>query len=331
MNEYELIKKMAEKFPRSREQQNRLFECDAELVSIGGQVWGMTMDEFSPEEDLFTSDNPEMLGANLTVATLSDLFAAGVGPKFFMQAISLPREVEKVFVDGLLRGIKEVLDQTGCSLCGGDVGVAEQWRFCGFAMGPVVSKKPITHVMPEIQQTLWVTGTLGDANLAALQKSPTPSFELRIKETKLIRKCATACIDTSGGFLDALWILHEQNPGMRFEIHLDKLPLTREVQAMSGTGIPKEAALMGGAGEYELLFSTHQNLDVSMETELREAGITLVGSCGLADEAGINTYRGGKKIGKMASPPPCPRAAATVEDHVRQVVEATKNLFSQED
>ena len=30
------------------------------------------MDDFSPEEDIFTSDRPEVLGANLAVATLSE-------------------------------------------------------------------------------------------------------------------------------------------------------------------------------------------------------------------------------------------------------------------
>ncbi|MBM4152566.1 MAG: hypothetical protein FJ220_03470, partial [Kiritimatiellaceae bacterium] len=144
MTEYDLIRNISMKFPRSRQQLNGLFECDAELIQIGDQTWGMSMDEFSPEEDRFTSDQPEILGANLAVATLSDLFAAGIEPRFFMHALSLPKNCSASFSDALMNGIKSILAQTDCHLLGGDLGTAETWRYCGFAMGQAGSNGPIT-------------------------------------------------------------------------------------------------------------------------------------------------------------------------------------------
>ena len=230
MREHDLIQSMAASFSRSDRQKNALFECDSEIIQIGESLWGLSMDEFSPDEDLFTSESPVRLGKNLTVATLSDLLAAGAEPEFFMHSISFPRSVERDFVDGLMEGIRTILDINNCAMCGGDVGTADPWRFCGFGMGPVVSDQPLTHCLPGESQTLWITGTLGDANLAALQGTATPEFELRHKEAGVIRSCASACIDTSGGLMAALWLLHEQNPALAFDIRLDDVPIADRIE-----------------------------------------------------------------------------------------------------
>ncbi len=328
MHEYDIIKTMAERFPRSPKQRNELFTCDAELIEIGGRLWGLTIDEFTPEEDLFSSEDPERLGANLATATLSDLLAAGVEPAFFMHAVCLPKQSGRAFVDGLSRGIASVLEAAGCFLCGGDLGTADTWRFCGFAMGPVADGKPLTRQIPAKSQILWVTGELGDANLAAFQGMPTPRFELRLEEAKFARRFGTAAIDTSGGFLDAVWLLHTINPELRFEIDVERLPLTR---AMSKTtdlaGIPPEAALLGGAGEYELLFTTPATLAPSARSELEHAGLTPIGVCDVAREPGIVIRRGGHIVNTMSEPLPCPREAATVDEYVQNVIRAARKLL----
>ena len=275
MNEYDLIRMVAAKFPRSPRQRNALFACDSEIVEIGGRLWGLTVDEFTPEEDLFTSENPELLGANLTTATLSDLLAVGAKPEFFMHVLSVSREADPAFVEGLCNGIKTVLDQADCFLCGGDIGIAETWRYCGFAMGRIMGENPLMHVLPKAPQRLWVTGQLGDANLAALTGRPTPRFELRLAEASLARRYGTACIDTSGGFFDAIWILHSQSAGMRLEIETDKIPLAPGLsETARASGFPKEAGLLGGAGEYELLFATPADLPDSAREEIASSGVT---------------------------------------------------------
>lgn len=326
MKEYDLIRNIAVNFKRSRDQHNELFECDAEIITIGDRKWGISMDEFSPEEDLFTSEDSFLLGANLVVATLSDLLAAGVEPGFFLQGLSLPRNVEKEFVDGLTEGIGTMLDKAGCFMCGGDIGTADPWRFCGVAMGPVISERPLTHRMPVEPHTLWVTGAFGDANLAALQKTATPRFEFRLGEAKKIRKFATACIDTSGGFFDALWILKEQNPRMQFEVDLKDMPFAEGVVEISNRlGFPPESALLGGAGEYELLFAVPAGLAVD---ELLSAGMTRVGTARQGDFKGVNIHCRNGSVKTMLQPPPCPRDAINIEEHIRSVIAVSENLFN---
>jgi thiamine-monophosphate kinase len=331
MKEYDVIRTIAAKFPRSKSQLNALFECDAELIRIGDQVWGLTLDDFSPEEDLFTSDHPETLGANLAVATLSDLLAAGVEPRFFLHALSIPRNVPRSFLDGMTDGIRTVLEKANCALCGGDFGTTDAWRYCGFAMGPVISTQPLTHKRSGKPRTLWVTGQLGDANGAALKKTSTPAFELRLREAEAIRRYATGCIDTSGGLMDAIWILHEWNPGMRIEIHAEKIPLATGIREFAKqAGLPAEAALVGGAGEYELLFATSEDLAESSRKELEKMGMTAIADLSMNTAPGVLIYRAGNLAGTMTGPPPCPRAAETMSEHVKAVAGFAAALFGGE-
>ncbi len=321
MTEYDIIRSFSQNFKRSSEQQNGLFESDAELIMIGDQLWALTMDEFTPDEDLFTSENPVALGSNLAVATMSDLFASGADPVWYMHSVSFAKSVDSEFIEGLAKGISSVVNKVGCSVCGGDMGCAETWRYCGFAMGQVPNNRPLTRKMPTEPQSLWVTGSLGDTNLAALIGSPTPCFELRFDESKAIRSMASACIDTSGGFFDSLWMLHELNPGLRMEIDLDCIPYASVLrETAASAGFPMEAALLGGAGEYELLFSVPEGTQIPLDC------VTCVGHVRPDTDSGVYLHRNGRRTIHMTEPPPCPRDAATVEDHIREVMLMAKRL-----
>jgi thiamine-monophosphate kinase len=195
-------------------------------------------------------------------------------------------------------------------------------------MGPVVGARALTHRLPTEAQTLWVTGSLGDANLAALRQTPTPAFELRMREAAMIRAHATACIDTSGGLMDAVWILHEMNPGLRFEVRADRIPLAAGLCDFSRqAGLPAGAALLGGAGEYELLFATPQDLPKAVADDFQSLGITPLGDVTAAGGAGVHICRGDGTVVAMGGPPPCPRAAATTAEHVKAVVAMAADLF----
>lgn len=328
MKEHDLIAQIARSFARSDLQKNALFECDSEIVEIGDSLWGLSMDEFSPDEDLFTAENPERLGRNLAVATLSDLLAAGASPKFFMHSVSFPKTIRPEVVDGIMKGIRSILERLDCAMCGGDVGTSEEWRFCGFGMGPILSDRPLTHFLPTEPLTLWVTGSLGDANLAAMQNSPTPEFELRDHEAKLIRSDASACIDTSGGLIDALWLLQNLNPQLRFDIRLDHVPLAQDVlRAADAMGFPAETALLGGAGEYELLFALPEAAASKFAGQTKSGSFTCIGTTSKEMTPGIHFYRGEALQSLMTDAPPCPRAASTVQEHVHEVIQMAKLLF----
>lgn len=316
MTEADIIRLFTQPFPRSEQQLNAPFECDAELLRIGDEIWACSIDDFSPEEDLFTSENPQRLGANLVTATLSDLLAAGAEPRFFMHALTLSPNTDNEFLQGLRDGIRATLEQANCFLCGGDLSQGATWRYSGFAMGPTA--RPLTRKLPETSTALWVTGSLGDANLAALLQAPTPAFELRLKEAAVIRKYATGCIDTSGGLMDALWNLHSLNPHLRIELHREHIPMDEGLSSIDH--IPPEAALVGGAGEYELLFATPE-LDATEEAELTALGITRIADLSTANPGLFVHNR------KVETPPPCPRSGESMENYIGAVIHYAAAVF----
>lgn len=230
MREYELIKNL---FGDTKD----LFKSDAQLIEISGENWGITCDDFSLTEDLFTDKDPYLLGSNLVVATLSDLYATGCTPSFYEHSIVFPKNRNYKWCEGLADGIKDILRQVGCILVGGDTGRGNELRYTGIALGK--QERKISRIFPKIVQNLYVTGNLGDANEAIVKFKPTPRFELRT-----LPECALSAIDTSGGFVDALWILHKLNQDFKIEI---ENPPCNDINY-----------LFGGAGEYELLFTTNE-------------------------------------------------------------------------
>lgn len=325
MTEHEMIRLMTGKFPRSPAQGNRLFECDAELIEIGGQTWGMSMDSFSPEEDLFTSENPARLGANLAIATLSDLLAAAIEPRLYMHAISLPRDAPPGFAGELTDGIRAILEQAGCFLIGGDTGTARTWQYCGFAAGPA-ARTPLTRIFRADSSALWTTGKLGDANLAAFSNAPTPPFELRIEEARHIQPHATACMDTSGGLMDALWTLHALNPDWRMDIELTRIPYAEGLRETArNAGLPPEAALIGGAGEYELIFAA----PATYVPPAALAQITRIGRLSPAHRSpGIFLENPPEPPVQIRQPPPCPRAAPSLSAYIADILDYTRHLYT---
>jgi thiamine-monophosphate kinase len=330
MNESEFIRLIASRFPRCPRQGNGLFACDAEIVPIGGRDWALSLDDFSPEEDLFTLAEPETLGHNLAVATLSDLLAAGAEPAFFMHAVSLPRETGADTVRALSDGIAAVLAQAGCFLVGGDTGMSATWRYCGYAMGPVAAPRPLTRILPALPQELWVTGRLGDANLAAFRQAPPPRFELRLAEARALWPRATACMDTSGGLMDALWTFRTLNPGLRLSVDVGAVPMDPAVAAFaSASGFPAGAAWLGGAGEYELLAAAPADLDAAVRAEWLRLGLTRIGAAEPDPAGGLRLCFKNGNTRDVAGPPPDARAAATVADHAREVMERAAALFGE--
>jgi len=320
MREYDLITSILGNFSRSKKQKNDAFACDAEIVSIGDRDWGITMDEFSPEEDMFGEMEAFAIGRNLATAVLSDLFACGAKPKFFMHSLVVGENTETDFINEMVKGVSSVLNSANCFLLGGDIGSGENWRYTGMAMGPVCGKRYLSRVLPVKEQALWVTGRLGDANLAAFTGKAGPLFELRLEEAQYICENATGCIDTSGGFVDSVWLLKTLNKDLRFEIDAASLPIEKDVMEFCKTNaLPPEAFLFGGAGEYELLFTTA--LDTIPEIEA-----TKVGNVCPSDEPGLFFDIGGRLI-EMGQPPVCARETPDRNEYIQRILKQVNDVF----
>jgi len=328
MNERDLIHALTRGFSRAPEQLNATHEADAEVLRLGTDLWAVTVDEFSAEEDLFFDADPRLIGWNVVAATLSDLLCVGAIPSFFLPAVCIPQHPPEGFLQGLTEGAREALEAAGCYLIGGDVGRADPWRFVGVALGSIASDAPLTRRIPGGRHTLWVSGPLGGANVAAATGSPPPPFPLHLKVAELLREMASASTDTSGGFCEAVWNVSQASPDARIEIEVDALPLAPEVPAFaSAHGIRREAALLGGAGEYEILFTVPEPCPEVARSRLEAAGCRAVGRVTGGKGLGVFYRTAGGELSTMTEPPPCPRATSSTRDHIRDVAAMAEALF----
>ncbi len=327
MNESDVVRDILYQCPTYPGQQNRPFTSDAELVPIGNDLWAVTTDDFSAEEDLFVFDTWRELGWTLTVATLSDLLAVGAEPLFFLHALSIPRDASREMPRQMSGGIRDALDAAGGYLLGGDIGSASPWRCCGTALG-VVAGEPLSREMPAEPQSVWVTGTLGDAAVAALTGAKTPAFELRINEARLIRANATACTDTSGGFFRSLWDLLQVSPQSLIELNRWNIPVDETAESvLKQKGLPPAGALLAGAGEYELLFTLPHAASAQVTNELTAAGCTCIGQTTPSQTSEVRIRHGEDHVTVMSEPPPDPRAVLDVDTHINEVSRKARELF----
>lgn len=157
------------------------------------------------------------------------------------------------------------------------------------------------------------------------RKARPPPFELRTPEAEFIRQSATGCIDTSGGLFDALWTLKVLNPSLRFEVDLERIPYCQGLASFStATGVPAEAALLGGAGEYELLFCFAQNTAAIPSSPLC---IHEIGEAAPSSEPGIFLKGRDSRLIELSSPLPCPRSFEDVDSYAQAIVSLACKLF----
>lgn len=269
MREHTMIALLSNMLGRSPKQLNLPFESDAEFVRLGETIYGFSIDEHNPAEDRFTSFDPETLGWNLVVCTVSDLLAAGVRPAFYLHSMTLPKAADDAFCNGLIRGMSAALQAEGCALLGGDTSFAADWRYVGVALGP--TERPILRSGVQSGDLLYATGRLGSGNRQALlsllleqqRVEDTPEihqlasvrFPCRRVEAERAWSDVRAGIDTSDGLAGALRDLRRVNKECGFIVEQTSGLLDpQSASLMRRLGLPLELLLFGSLGEYELLF-----------------------------------------------------------------------------
>jgi thiamine-monophosphate kinase len=320
MREEEIIRALLEHRRPSENQINRPFESDAEIVRLGSRTWAFTADDYSGE-DLMGSENPRALGRNLAVGTLSDLLAVGAEPRFLMQSVIVDEAMDRGFLEELSLGIQEALGAMGAHLLGGDVGTGREWRYTGFGIGTFPEgTEPLSRLLRHDQGIIGVTGTFGDANAAALTGGQAPPFEVRLGESRVIRHVGGACIDTSDGLVNALVHVAALNPGYELAVDLEAVPYADSaVETAKNQGLPKEAFLIGGAGEYELLFFTAEEV---IGPEFRS-----IGRFHRNRRSGLFLESRGKETPLEASDLPDPRDVGDRDRYIRAILRLTETLL----
>lgn len=255
MQEKEWINRLIKLMPRSDLQINKPFESDSEILKSQNSFLLFNIDEFSGE-DLFLEQDPYVLGHNVACGTLSDIYASGGIPQYFALSLTLDQQFTPQYTERFYQGIADVLRKANVSFIGGDFSQSDTWRCNACAIGE--TKKPILRSGAKAGDVIYLTGALGAGNVAAaarLYHVPFSkiAFNLKHEDARLVRTCATSCIDTSDGVYQAvLSIADESQVGFA----LDRLPYVKAGKLLAKVlRLPEEMLFFCECGEYELLFT----------------------------------------------------------------------------
>jgi len=211
------------------------------------------------------------LGHKLLAINISDIFAMGGKPQYFLVSIGIPTRHMASDIHELYKGITKLAKKFKVAVIGGDTcssknGLVLNGTLIGYA------KQPIKRSGAKIGDSIFINNTLGDSAMGLRilknRKKKIHSFVPATSNIKLMQKHllpkpkplntlskVTSMIDISDGLLiDLSHICDESRVGA--VIHKDKVPVSRELTLIAKKfGVdPIELALKGGE-DYCLLFT----------------------------------------------------------------------------
>lgn len=227
----------------------------------------------------------ERLGHKALAVNLSDLAACGARPLAFTLALSMPR-VDEALVAGLARGMRALAERCGITLVGGDT-TAGPLTLTITVFGEVPAGAALRRSGAQVGDTLWVSGTLGDARLALEGFRGTVSLEAggfeaarramelpepRVALGQALRGVASAAIDVSDGLLgDLRHILERSRVGA--ELHAQAVPrsalLAGQAEAL------QTLCTLAGGDDYELLFTADNSAHENVLQAAAQAGVAV--------------------------------------------------------
>jgi len=266
--EDDLVARIDRAFGAAREKALRLALGDDAALWIArpGREMILTCDWFLEGTHFLRDKHPaDAVGWKCLARAVSDIAAMGGEPRCFLLSLALPQELTARWLDGFLRGLRRASKALRCELAGGDTTRRDEVLISVTVIGEVRRGGAIRRSGAEPEDTIFVSGTLGEADLglqqlrqmrgmgrptnAVLRKHFYPEPRLALGQWLAKKKLATAMMDLSDGLSSDLPRLCKAS-GVGARIEVDSLPLTKLARSKDA----RRLALHGG-DDYELLFT----------------------------------------------------------------------------
>ena len=165
MGEFELIKRF---FTRATPRAVLGVGDDCALLQArAGMQQAISTDMLVSGRHFFPDVDPRALGHKALAVNLSDLAACGASPVAFTLALSLPA-ADEAWLAPFAQGLLALADAHGCELIGGDT-TQGPLNICITVLGEVPHGQALLRSGAQAGDDVYVSGTLGDANLALAQ------------------------------------------------------------------------------------------------------------------------------------------------------------------
>jgi len=241
---------------------------DCAVVGAGEELTLLKTDAVVAGVHFLHDEKSTRVGWKAVARVLSDFAAMGGEPGELLITLALAPEVSVDWVDGLYRGMSSCLEQHGGVIVGGETislpqGAPTMVSVAG--KGRVARANLVTRGGGRLGDGIYVTGRLG-GSIHGKHLDFTP----RLREAAWLvnNGWVTAMMDLSDGLAKDLPRLARMS-GVGFELNRDSLPCSE------GSTL---AQAIGDGEDYELLFTSGDDLKPAWHEKFTELEITRIGT-----------------------------------------------------
>ena len=237
----------------------------------------------------FAADPPDLVARKALRVNLSDLAAKGARPLAYLVDLILPESIAEPWIAGFAKGLAEDQAAYGIHLVGGDTDrTPGPLTIAVTALGEIAAGRTIRRGGARPGDTLFVTGTIGDAALGLMAlRGELPGLseaavgfladryrlpQPRVSLGQRLPGRATAALDVSDGLVADLRHLCDAS-GVAAKIAAARVPLSAAArEALAGRRERLPAALTGG-DDYEILFTAPPSAAAGLAALAAETGV----------------------------------------------------------
>jgi len=265
----------------------------AVLVVAEGYELIATCDTLIEGVHFLPDDPPDSIGYKALSVNLSDLAAKGARGHVYLLSLAVPRDTRPAWFEAFTAGLRELQQETGISLVGGDTTASPgPLTITITALGLVRHGHAVLRHGAKNGDRLYVSGTIGDAALGlrllkdpALARSwdlsaedqaflidryrrPKPRTELVIP----VRNFAQGAIDVSDGLVgDVEKLAHVSRVGAVIEA--GKMPLSPAARQAVAHEPELLASLLTAGDDYEIVAAVPETSMSDFEAEAKDKGV----------------------------------------------------------
>jgi thiamine-monophosphate kinase len=290
VTEEDILSKIARAFPSTGMKTVGLrLDDDAALVTPrSGYETILTSDWFLEGSHFLCDKHPaDAIGWKCLTRAASDIAAMGGVPRYFLLSLAIPESQSGTWLNEFLRGLGQAASALNCKLAGGDTTRREEILISVTVIGEVANGRAIRRTRAKPGDQLFVTGTLGEAELGlrilregrgfarpqnpALKRHLYPEPRLALGQWLARDKLATAMMDLSDGLSSDLPRLCAASQ-VGAKILAEYLPISSLVNRVEALSL----AFHGG-DDYELLFAVRPAVAQKLPKAYRGVPLTRIG------------------------------------------------------
>jgi thiamine-monophosphate kinase len=280
ITESEIIEKYLKKLNFDKRESFGFKNDSAYLNSFKNKKTIVTNDSIIENVDFFKNDSAQSIAHKIVTSNLSDLSAMGAKPYCYTLNLCMPKYITIDWLESFSYYLIKLQKKYNFFLLGGDLSKSKQLMISSTFFGHAEYKNIILRDHINIDDDIWVTGSLGEtyAGLKILKNKISKNLDIKIKNYFLkkyyfptpcmigykIAKYCNSGIDVSDGFICDL----KKMIGTRFgaKIQLNSLPTSRFMKIMLKKNALRFDEIINCGDDYELiLIVPKKNYDKILE------------------------------------------------------------------